>query len=145
MTVQPLPGDSDLPGHWDEPTAHAVFDGGADTPGIARMVAKSFLAALSSSRPPAVPQRRADILLVVSELAANAVRHAPGRFTLMMRPALTSVHITVRDTSRIAPLSLPLDLLAGGGLGWHLIRVLAEQVSVLPAADGKEIHVFMPW
>ncbi|MFR9794077.1 hypothetical protein ACL07V_36530 [Streptomyces sp. MB22_4] len=32
--------------------------------------------------------------------------------------------------------------LADGGLGWLLIRILAEQISVLPAADGTEIHVF---
>ncbi|MFD4588745.1 ATP-binding protein [Streptomyces sp. NPDC058434] len=145
MAVKPLPGDEDLPGLWEEPTAHAVLDGGAETPAIARMVTGSFLAALSSRRPPAVPQRLDDILLVVSELAANAVRHAPGRITLMLRPALASVHITVRDTSRTAPLPLPPDRLAGGGVGWHLIRTLAEQVSVLPDVDGKEIHVFMPW
>jgi hypothetical protein len=32
-----------------------------------------------------------------------------------------------------------------GGIGWHLVHALCDQVSVIVRPDGKDIHVFLPW
>lgn len=44
----------------------------------ARLAAEEFLDDLGQSVPPATPEHWDDILLVVTELAANAVQYAPG-------------------------------------------------------------------
>ena len=51
----------------------------------ARLVAEEFLFDLARASAPSAPEHWDDILLVVTELAANAVQYAPGPFELRLR------------------------------------------------------------
>ncbi|MBV2353050.1 ATP-binding protein [Streptomyces sp. J2-1] len=112
----------------------------------ARLAAEEFLRALARNGPPDAPEHWDDILLVVTELAANAVQYAPGPFDLRMRRTFDGVHVTLRDTSTVRPEPRPFSPNAGGGgIGWHLVHTLCDQVSVVVDDGGKDVHVFLPW
>ncbi|MFJ3671015.1 ATP-binding protein [Streptomyces sp. NPDC090106] len=124
----------------------STFAGAPQSVTGARLAADAFLAALARTRPPAEADHWDDILLVVSELAANAVQYAPGDFTLRMRRTFDGVHVTLHDSSTALPAPRPFRPGTGeGGVGWHLIHALCDQVSVVPEADGKDVHAFLPW
>ena len=112
----------------------------------ARLAAEDFLCALARHAPPGAPEYWDDILLVVTELAANAIQYAPGPFALRLRRTFDGVHVTMHDTSTIRPEPRPFHPSAGGGgIGWHLVHTLCTQVSVVVDEHGKDIHVFLPW
>ncbi|MCX4767577.1 ATP-binding protein [Streptomyces sp. NBC_01275] len=112
----------------------------------ARLAADEFLRDLARASPPTEPECRDDILLIVAELASNAVQYAPGPFELRLRPTFDGVHVTLHDTSSALPSPRPFRPdSAGGGIGWYLIHTLCRQVSVVRTADGKDVHVFLPW
>ncbi|MFF8731080.1 ATP-binding protein [Streptomyces sp. NPDC015171] len=112
----------------------------------ARLAAEEFLRTLAQDVPPGAHEYWDDILLVVTELAANAIQYAPGPFGLRMRRTFDGVHVTMRDTSRTRPEPRPFHpRTGGGGIGWHLVHTLCIQVSVVVHEDGKDIHAFLPW
>ncbi|WP_320777384.1 ATP-binding protein [Streptomyces sp. CRN 30] len=112
----------------------------------ARLVAEEFLYDLSRVASPAAPEHWDDILLVVTELAANAVQYAPGPFRLRLRRTFDGVHVVLHDTNPAPPEPRPFHPKnGGGGIGWHLIHTLCDQVSVVSDEQGKDIHVFLPW
>ncbi|MGW4437650.1 ATP-binding protein [Streptomyces sp. NPDC004596] len=112
----------------------------------ARLAAEEFLCDLARHAPPAAPEYWDDILLVVTELAANVIQYAPGPFGLHMRRTFDGVHVTMHDTSTTRPEPRPFHPDAGGGgIGWHLVHTLCDQVSVVVQDRGKDIHVFLPW
>ncbi|WP_045555562.1 ATP-binding protein [Streptomyces sp. FxanaA7] len=126
--------------------SHAAFDGELGDVTGARTAAEGFLGVLSRTSPPAAVEHWDDILLVVTELAANAVQYAPGRFELTMRRTLDGVHVTLGDTSTTSPEPRPFHpSKGGGGIGWYLIQTLCEEVSVVVHDHGKDVHVFLPW
>ncbi len=139
--------------HWSEKLPsdeiekyHVAFDGELGDVTGARLAAEEFLCAVARMAPPTAPEHWDDILLVVNELAANAVQYAPGPFTLTMRRTFDGVHVTVHDTSTTPPAPRPFHpSKGGGGIGWHLVHTLCTQVSVVAQDDGKDIHVFLPW
>jgi anti-sigma regulatory factor (Ser/Thr protein kinase) len=139
--------------HWDKDLASEEMDGRTSTFAgelrnvtDARLAAEDYLRALSHVRPPSAAERWDDVLLVVTELAANAVQYAPGPFRLEMRRTFDGVHVTLHDTSTTPPAPRSFHpSTGGGGIGWHLIHALSDQVSVVRKADGKEVHVFLPW
>ena len=94
----------------------------------------------------AVPRPVAeDVLLVVSELVTNALRHAGG--VTGMRVALTreGVEVTVRDASGERPAARGRDGdWLPGGYGWPMVSRLAE-VAVIPlGAGGKLVRATVP-
>ncbi|MFI9155177.1 ATP-binding protein [Streptomyces sp. NPDC053367] len=123
----------------------ATFDGRLEDVTDARLTAETFLARLSRTVPPASAEHWDDILLVVAELAANAVQYAPGPFRLNLRRTYDGVHVVMGDTSRTPPEPRSFRPGTGGGIGWYLIQTLGEQVSVVVRDDGKDVHVFLPW
>jgi anti-sigma regulatory factor (Ser/Thr protein kinase) len=124
----------------------ASFNGELHNVTGARLVAEEFLYDLARVSPPTAPEHWDDILLVVTELAANAVQYAPGPFRLRLRRTFDGVHVAVHDTNPTPPTPRPFHPNhGGGGIGWHLIHTLCDQVSVIPDEQGKDIHVFLPW
>jgi anti-sigma regulatory factor (Ser/Thr protein kinase) len=112
----------------------------------ARLTAEGFLTTLARTAPPSAPEHWDDILLVVTELAANSIQYAPGPFELRMRRTFDGVHVTLRDTSTTKPAPRPFHPREGsGGIGWHLVHALSDQVSVVVRPDGKDVHAFLPW
>ncbi|MFJ3307239.1 ATP-binding protein [Streptomyces sp. NPDC086549] len=111
-----------------------------------RLAAEEFLCGLARTSPPATPEYWDDILLVVTELAANVVQYAPGPFELRMRRTFDGVHVTMHDTSTVPPEPRPFrPSRGGGGIGWHLLHTLCDQVSVVVTDNGKDVHAFLPW
>ncbi|MFJ5775339.1 ATP-binding protein [Streptomyces sp. NPDC093094] len=99
---------------------------------------------------PACEEAVVDLLLVVSELVGNALRHGGGlaRFEVALVPE--GVRLGVHDYSDIVPAAAFGDGTLprpgeGGGYGWPLIIRLAEEIRVeRRRAGGKAIDVLVP-
>lgn len=144
MSTEPRGNDSST--SWAVPERSARFTGEPQDVTGARLATVEFLRALARGTPPSAPECAPDIVLVVTELAANAVQYAPGPFELRLRPTFDGVHVTLSDTSSVLPEPRAFrPERGGGGIGWHLVHALCRQVSVVPSGTGKDVHVFLPW
>lgn len=95
-------GDEKVPS--DEPQGlTSTFPGQLRNVTDARLVADDYLCELARTSPPGAAEHWDDILLVVTELAANTVQYAPGPFELRIRPTFDGVHVTLRDSSTTPP------------------------------------------
>ncbi|MER7828383.1 ATP-binding protein [Streptomyces sp. NPDC096097] len=119
---------------------HVDFDG---TPGCIAQAREAAAAFLHRHTPPARHTFHDDVLLVVSELVTNAVRHAPGPLILEIGLLPGGIGVTVRDTSPALPCSRTPD--PTGGRGWPLVRRLARRVRVVPCPDGKAVRAELAW
>ncbi|MEU9237255.1 ATP-binding protein [Streptomyces subrutilus] len=117
------------------------FDGAPGCIAEARETAAVFLRHHAAE--PAGPTFHDDVLLVVSELVTNAVRHAPGPFVLEIGLVPGGIEIAVRDTSPRPPHSRPPD--RTGGRGWGIVQTLARRVRVVPGQGGKTVHAELAW
>ncbi|MFJ8083166.1 anti-sigma regulatory factor (Ser/Thr protein kinase) [Streptomyces sp. SAI-170] len=99
---------------------------------------------------PAGEESVIDLLLVVSELVSNAIRHGGGlaRFEVTLVPE--GVRLGVHDHSDVVPAAAfgrgtfprPRE---NGGYGWPLILRLAREVGVQRRREGgKAISVLVP-
>nr|WP_189532255.1 ATP-binding protein [Streptomyces roseolilacinus] len=130
----------------DADDLEARFGGALEDVSAARLLADRYLAALERTATPSEPDRRDDVLLVVTELTGNAVQYAPGPFSLRLRRTFDGVHVVVRDSNPRPPVPRPWSPADNtGSVGWHLVNALATQVSVLTRPEGKDVHVFLPW
>ncbi|MFB9520295.1 ATP-binding protein [Streptomyces cremeus] len=106
---------------------------GWGTEGVAhaRRAARDFTEGLS----PAPAADAADsLVLVVSELVTNAVRHGGGRYTLAFSASPDTLTVAVGDPSPELPHERTPDLDDGsGGFGWHLVQLLAQEVTIVRA------------
>ncbi|MGW6008090.1 ATP-binding protein [Streptomyces sp. NPDC055210] len=91
-----------------------------------------------------------DLSLVVSELAANAVRHGGGLAGFEVTPTRQGVRLAVHDNSDVVPAaafgpgSLPTKH-HGNGYGWPVIIRLARDIAVdLRPGGGKTVSVLVP-
>ncbi|QHZ00228.1 Histidine kinase-, DNA gyrase B-, and HSP90-like ATPase [Streptomyces sp. S4.7] len=88
------------------------------------------------------------IVLVVSELVTNALRHGGGRYTLELSAAPDSVTVAVSDPNPAPPRERAPDLDGGGGgFGWHMVRRLAGWLAIAPGpgpGPGKTIYAVLP-
>lgn len=80
------------------------------------------------------------VLLVVSELVTNAVRHAPGWWRLHLTAAQESLTVELDDSSSQVPVPRDPDFGGGGGFGWHMVRKLANRVEIRPLPEGKRVQ-----
>ncbi|MEU6061771.1 ATP-binding protein [Streptomyces sp. NPDC047097] len=80
------------------------------------------------------------VQLVVTELTANALRHAGSRWRLRLGTAGDELSVEVDDSSPAAPEPRAPDFSGGGGFGWHLVQALASRLEVRPHAAGKTIR-----
>ncbi|KQX63864.1 ATP-binding protein [Streptomyces sp. Root1310] len=91
-----------------------------------------------------------DLLLVVSELVANALRHGGGLAGFEMTPVRDGIRLAVRDHSDAvpAPVGGPGPGPAGhrvGGYGWPLVVRLARDITIEKEnGGGKTITLFVP-
>ena len=91
----------------------------------ARDSARAFLEGL---RQPAIAAEAADtVVLVVSELVTNALRHGGGTCTLELTAHPDTIEVAVHDPSPHAPRMRTPDLNGGtGGFGWPMVNRLAR-------------------
>ncbi|MGC9500169.1 ATP-binding protein [Streptomyces sp. WG7] len=88
-----------------------------------------------------------DLLLVVSELVTNAIRHGDGLAGFEVRPTAEGVWIAVHDNSAVVPraaYAFPTRH-HGNGYGWPLVARLAREIDVdRHSGGGKTISVLVP-
>lgn len=110
----------------------------------ARDTARAFLECL---RQPALAPDAADtVVLVVSELVTNALRHGGGRCTWELTAHPDTIEVAVHDPSRHAPRMRTPDLNGGtGGFGWPMVNRLARSTAVTRrASGGKTVSARLP-
>ncbi|WP_405791846.1 ATP-binding protein [Streptomyces sp. NBC_00029] len=111
-----------------------VLDSSRTNTALARRAARRFLQA----RCPWADVH--DVLLVVSELLGNAVRHTEGAWLLRMSCRQEGLVVEVHDGSRTLPAPRPGDAENGGGFGWGIVQQLASSVTVRPHRSGKSVR-----
>ncbi|MEU6108525.1 ATP-binding protein [Streptomyces albidoflavus] len=109
---------------------HAEVSAVADARGTAR----TFVDKLE----PSVASEAADaVVLVVSELVTNALRHGGGRCTLDLTAHPDGIEVAVHDRSPRAPRMRTPDLTGRtGGFGWPMVNRLSRATAVNRRADG---------
>ncbi|MFD4029170.1 ATP-binding protein [Streptomyces sp. NPDC058637] len=105
----------------------------------AREAARTFACGLV---PAPAPDTVDTLVLVVSELTTNALRHGGGQFTLELSATTDTVTVAISDPSPVPPRERAPDLNGGsGGFGWHMVRRLTTDLTVTPGPGaGKTIH-----
>ncbi|WP_406222501.1 ATP-binding protein [Streptomyces decoyicus] len=125
------------------PALHVDLGSCPETAGRARHLADEFLRGLE----PVVQQEAIDaVLLVVSELVTNAVRHAGGpSCSLHLSACPEAIAVAVRDASHLLPQPRTPDVLGeGGGFGWSMVCQMADAVAVTDEAGGKTVSALIP-
>ncbi|GAA3617929.1 ATP-binding protein [Streptomyces chitinivorans] len=85
------------------------------------------------------------VLLGVSELVSNAVRHAGGVTDFRLDSREGGVLVEVSDASVRRPRTVQINPSVPGGFGWLLVRELATDVTVtLRPGEGKTIRASFP-
>ncbi|WLQ41119.1 ATP-binding protein [Streptomyces laculatispora] len=104
----------------------------------ARERTRDFLQALVH---PLAVEAADTVVLVISELVTNALRHGGGTCTLDLTAHPNSIEVAVHDSSPQAPRMRTPDLNGGtGGFGWPMVNHLARATSVTrQAAGGKTV------
>ncbi|MFI5801901.1 ATP-binding protein [Streptomyces sp. NPDC051561] len=129
-TKQPAPRPGRVPSTTEESLVGTVRGRGAAGVLRARKAARAFAESLS---PAPAPDTAESLVLVVSELVTNAVRHGGGRYTLALSASPETLTVCVGDRSTVRPQARTPDLSdGGGGFGWHLVELLADEVTVRP-------------
>ncbi|MGW2472973.1 ATP-binding protein [Streptomyces sp. NPDC001665] len=103
----------------------------------ARAAAKAFVATLDP-RPAAATIQ--DLLLLVSELVTNALRHAGAVTALAFGADDATLYVHVADPSPDRPRQRKPDLRGGtGGFGWPLVLKLAEKADIRDHGPGGKV------
>ncbi|MFD3809225.1 ATP-binding protein [Streptomyces sp. NPDC058619] len=112
----------------------------------ARDATRAFLAGASRLRAPAKAGSMDDVLLVVAELVANAVRYTDGPCVLHLELQDDSIDVCVADESPRLPQLRTPGTDGTGGWGWFVIKRLATRVHIKAMPDGgKTICAALPW
>ncbi|MGY5130067.1 ATP-binding protein [Streptomyces nigrescens] len=120
------------------PVLELQLDCYSEVVGPARHLAATFLERLEPSLD---KDARDAVILVVSELVTNAVRHAGGKLcTLRLTSDPQSVVVAVGDSSPVLPRPRTPDVTGGGGgFGWSMVCRLAASVEVRRNPAGKTV------
>ncbi|MEW1750722.1 ATP-binding protein [Streptomyces angustmyceticus] len=125
------------------PVLELQLDCRSEAVGPARHLATAFLEQLE----PAVEKDAKEaVILVVSELVTNAVRHAGGTVcALRLRAGPESVVVDVHDSSSALPRPRTPDVTGeGGGFGWSMVCRIASVVKVNRESAGKTVTAIIP-
>jgi serine/threonine-protein kinase RsbW len=120
---------------------HALFDAVADSVPEARLRLRAWCDAIHVGDPV-----QGDLLLAVTEAAANAVQHAypdgrPGTFSLDARREAGHLVITIRDEGVGMGHAAPSR---GGGLGLEIIGRLFPDFALSEADPGTRVTIRTP-
>lgn len=98
-----------------------------------------------SRKPAAAPDTADTVILVVSELVTNALRHGGGTYTLRLTAHPDLIEVAVDDPSPQAPRMRTPDLDgATGGFGWRMVNDLARTTAVIHRpTGGKTVSAFL--
>lgn len=94
--------------------------------------------------------RAHDALLIMSELATNAVEHAGTTFVVTVSRSDTGLHLAVRDgVTRFPHLGEPAPIdhqapLHERGRGLHLVHAIADAWGAIPTRGGKVVWATVP-
>lgn len=109
---------------------------GPRAPATARRAAVAWLRPL-----PLGPEAVDAIVLIVSELVTNAVRHTRGPCVLTLTASGPGLDIACRDDSEDLPEPWHIAGDERGGFGLHLVREVGGDFRVVPGLGGKTVHV----
>ena len=102
--------------------------------GRARQAARAFTARLN---PAPDHDMTHTLVLVVSELVTNALRHGGGTFSLRLNAHPDAIEVAVDDTSPRLPRMRTPDLNGpGGGFGWPMVNHLARTTAITSRTGG---------
>ncbi|MET7322731.1 ATP-binding protein [Streptomyces sp. NPDC005549] len=109
----------------------------------ARDVTRAFVGGLD---PAPAAETVETLVLVVSELTTNALRHGGGRYTLELTATADALDAAVSDPDPAPPRERTPDLDGGtGGFGWPMVRRLTSRISVTTVPGrGKTVHARLP-
>ena len=93
---------------------------------------------VSEHLPPDLP-RLDVVLLLVSELAMNAVAHVRAPFEVRVEQAGSYVRVSVSDPSPAAPVPAPVNPDSIGGRGLLLVEAMSDRWGVERRAGGKTV------
>lgn len=79
------------------------------------------------------------VVLLVSELATNVVRHAASAFELSIQRSGGLVRVEVTDRGAGAPDKQPHDIEAPSGRGLQIVEALADEWGVTERPLGKAV------
>ncbi|WP_328538242.1 ATP-binding protein [Streptomyces sp. NBC_00344] len=103
----------------------------------ARDAVAGFVAELSPAPPAHTVQ---NLVLLVSELVTNALRHAGGVTLMRLSAGRRTLEVAVADLSPVQPQDRTPDLTGRtGGFGWPMVQRLARTVAVRAGADGGKV------
>lgn len=86
-----------------------------------------------------------DAVLVVSELATNAVVHADSPFSITVRVKDSVLHVAVQDAAPLAATARENGLIPRTGHGLGLIELLSTHWGVEDTHDGKVVWAELPY
>ncbi|MCY0963108.1 ATP-binding protein [Streptomyces sp. H27-H5] len=111
--------------------------------GDARASTRGFLDRLV---PSVADQAGEDVVLVVSELVTNALRHGGGTCILTLTAYPDGIEVSVQDPSPLPPRTRVPDLHGGsGGFGWSMVNHLAQTTTVTHMqTGGKTVSALLP-
>ncbi|MEV6575393.1 ATP-binding protein [Streptomyces sp. NPDC051577] len=113
-------------------------------PDQARDAATDFLTALRPPPPEATVQ---NVLLLVSELVTNALRHTGAVTSMKLRADQQRIQVTVEDPSPAHPRGRAPDFSGlTGGFGWPMVQRLSQSLTIVqaPPGAGKAIIAALP-
>lgn len=110
-----------------------VIEHGPHGPAQARRVVEACAAELGLGR------EADDLLLLVSELVTNAIRHGAPPVELRVQADADTITVAVADSSPVRPLRREADDSAEGGRGMALVDLLTADRGVRPEGSGKTV------
>ncbi|MEU9419078.1 ATP-binding protein [Streptomyces sp. NPDC048272] len=112
----------------------------------ARDATRAFLARAAHVRAPVKDESTDNVLLVVTELVANAIRHTVGPCALHLELLDGSIDVCVTDRNPQPPQPRTPGTDGSGGWGWFMIKRLATRIRINPVpGGGKTICAVLPW
>lgn len=123
--------------------AAVSFDGRSPVIGAARRFARTFLDRALTGGAAITGERQGDVLLVVSELVTNAVRHAPGPCTLALALHGGLLEIAVSDSSRRSPQPRSFEPRRIGHHGLEIVLALCGAVTTETTDRGKTVRAHL--